>query len=197
MRPSLKIAFKEWLSEEQRAVVEAKMAARYQGAMNAGRPFVTEGGTEVAPISLNPEEAQMLETRQFSVEEICRFFQVPPALIGHAGDSTAWPTSVDQQMLMFLKFYLRRRVKRIEQAVSKQLLSTAERAAGLSARINMDGLLRGDATARAGVYQVMSQIGAMTINEIRALEGRPPVPGGDEVRLQAQNIPITATEGQG
>jgi HK97 family phage portal protein len=135
----------------------------------------------------------MLETRQFSVEEICRYFQVPPALIGHAGASTAWPTSVDQQVLMFTKFYLRRRVKRIEQAVRKQLLTPADRAAGVSVRINMDGLMRGDSASRAAFYQIMVQIGAMTINEVRKLEGRRPVAGGDEVRMQMQNIPITET----
>lgn len=192
MRPSVLIAFKEFLKETERSVVEG-IVDQYTGAMNSGKPFIAEGGMEVSPISVSPEDAQMLETRQFSVEEICRFFQVPPALIGHAGSSTAWPTSVDQQVLMFTKFYLRRRVKRIEQAVRKQLLTPEDRAAGVSARINMDGLLRGDPASRAAYYQIMTQIGGMTINDVRALENLPPVEGGDVVRMQMQNIPITET----
>jgi HK97 family phage portal protein len=192
LRPSGQIKFKDWLSPTEREAAEG-LVEKYQGAMNAGKPFLGEGGMEYEPISISPEDAQMLQTRQFSVEEICRFFQVPPALIGHAGASTAWPTSVDQQVLMFTKFYLRRRVKRIEQAVRKQLLTPADRAAGISARINMDGLLRGDSASRASFYQTMAQIGGLTINEIRALEGKPPVAGGDVLRLQMQNIPITET----
>jgi HK97 family phage portal protein len=192
LRPSGLIKFKEWLNAEERITAEA-IVEKYQGAVNAGKPFIAEGGLEYEQITISPEDAQMLETRQFSVEEICRFFQVPPALIGHAGASTAWPTSVDQQVLMFTKFYLRRRVKRIEQAVRKQLLTPADRAAGISARINMDGLLRGDSASRASFYQTMAQIGGLTINEIRKLEGNPPVPGGDVVRMQMQNIPLSET----
>ncbi|MEX5576784.1 phage portal protein [Pseudophaeobacter sp. A-200-2] len=192
LRPSGLIKFKEWLSAPEREAAE-KIVEKYLGAVNSGKPFIAEGGMEYDHLSISPEDAQMLETRQFSVEEICRYFQVPPALIGHAGASTAWPTSVDQQVLMFTKFYLRRRVKRIEQAVRKQLLTPADRAAGVSVRINMDGLMRGDSASRAAFYQIMVQIGAMTINEVRKLEGRRPVTGGDEVRMQMQNIPITET----
>ncbi len=192
LRPSGLIKFKEWLNPEERAAAEA-IVEKYQGAVNAGKPFIAEGGLEYEQITLSPEDAQMLETRQFSVEEICRYFQVPPVLIGHAGAATAWPTSVDQQVLMFTKFYLRRRVKRIEQAVKKQLLTPQDRAAGISARINMEGLLRGDSASRASFYQTMVQIGGMTINEVRALEGKPPVPGGDVVRMQMQNIPLSQT----
>ncbi|MBE3637473.1 phage portal protein [Mangrovicoccus algicola] len=195
MLSSVVLAFKEWMTPEQRAITDARLAEKYMGAMNAGRPFFVEGGTEVKALNINPKDAQMLEARQFSIEEICRFFQVPPVLIGHAGAATAWPTSVEQQVIMFQKFYLRRRIKRIEQAVTKQLLSAAERAQGLAMRINMEGLLRGDTASRAAWYQTMTQIGAMTINDVRRLEGMAPVAGGDVPRMQVQNVPITETEG--
>jgi len=194
LRPSGVITFKEWLNPQEREAAE-KVIEKYVGAVNSGKPFIAEGGMEYAPLSISPGDAQMLETRQFGVEEICRFFQVPPALIGHAGSSTAWPTSVDQQVLMFTKFYLRRRVKRIEQSVRKQLLTPEDRAKGYAPRINMDGLMRGDSTSRAAFYQTMTQIGAMTINDVCDIEGLPRKPGGDVPRVQMQNIPITQTEG--
>ncbi|MER5171597.1 phage portal protein [Thioclava kandeliae] len=197
LRPSAQIDFPNPLPSDIRASVIEGLERQYSGAINAGRPFITEGGMKYQQISISPEDAQMLETRQFSIEEICRFFQVPPVLIGHAGSSTAWPTSVEQQMLMFTKFYLRRRVKRIEQAVRQQLLSAEDKAAGYTARINMDGLLRGDSATRAAYYQTMTQIGAMTINEVRGLENMKAVDGGNEPRMQSQNIPITQTEGLG
>lgn len=194
MHPSGIIATKEWLSDDQRKLTQA-LAESYAGAVNAGRPWIAEGGMSFTPLSLTPEDAQMLETRQFSVEEICRFFGVPPVMIGHSGGSTAWPTSVEQQVLMFQKFTLRRRLKRIEMAIVQQLLTAEDRAAGLFVKFNLEGLLRGDSVARASFYQTMTQIGAMTINEVRALENLSPVAGGDEVRMQMQNIPISQTEG--
>lgn len=196
LRPSALVKFKEWLSPEQRDVTERRLTEKYLGAMNAGRPLIAEGGMEFQQLTISPEDAQMLETRQFSVEEICRFFQVPPALIGHAGASTAWPTSVEQQIIMFLTFYLRKRIKRIEQAVRKQLLTPEDRAAGYTPRFNMEGLLRGDSAARSAFYQVMTQIGAMTINEVRQRENLASVSGGDTPRMQMQNIPITQTISQ-
>lgn len=193
MRPSGIISTKEWLSPDQREQTKG-LVTQFSGAMNAGRPWIAEGGMTFTPLSLTPEDAQMLETRQFSVEEICRFFGVPPVMIGHSGGSTAWPTSVEQQVLMFQKFTLRRRLKRIEMAVVQQLLTAEDKAAGLFVKFNLEGLLRGDSAARASFYQTMTQIGAMTINEVRQLENMPPVEGGDEVRMQMQNIPISQTQ---
>ena len=191
MRPSGILTFAEWLSPENRAIAHDAMEKKYLGAINSGRPFIAEGGMDYKQLSISPEDAQMLETRGFSVEEICRFFGVPPVMIGHTSKTTSWPTGVEQQVLMFQKFTLRRRLKRIEQAVMMQLLSPEDRAGGVSVSFNLEGLLRGDSAARASFYQTMTQIGGMTINEVRRLENLPPVAGGDEVRMQMQNVPIT------
>ena len=190
MRPSGIVKFKEWLSPERRALVDERFGAKYLGAINAGRPVILEGETEFQSLSISPEDAQMLETRAFSVEEICRFFGVPPVMIGHTSKTTSWPTGVEQQVLMFQKFTLRRRLKRIEQAVAMQLLTPEERAQGVSVEFNLEGLLRGDSAARASFYRTMTQIGGMTINEVRRLENLPPVAGGDTPRMQMQNVPI-------
>ncbi len=191
MRPSGILSFAEWLSPENRQIAHENLSQKYLGAVNAGRPFIAEGGMTYQQLSISPEDAQMLETRGFSVEEICRFFGVPPVMIGHTSKTTSWPTGVEQQVLMFQKFTLRRRIKRIEQAVTMQLLSSDDRARGVSVEFNLEGLLRGDSAARASFYQTMTQIGGMTINEVRRLENLPPVDGGDEVRMQMQNVPIS------
>ena len=193
MRPSAAVAFKEFLTAEQRQVAESRLSEKFMGAINAGRPFVLEGGAEYRQLSISPEDAQMLETRQFSVEEICRFFAVPPVMIGHAGANTAWPTSVEQQMILFQTYSLRRRVKRIEQAVEKQLMTAEDRATGYSARFNLDALMRGDSAARAAFYRTMTQIGAMTINDVCDRENLPRKAGGDVPRMQMQNVPIDQT----
>ena len=191
MRPSVQLVFDKWLTPEQRALAEQELVKKYLGAVNAGKPYISEGGAKIEAISINPEDAQMLESRGFSVEEICRFFGVPPFMIGHTEKSTSWGTGLEQQTLAFQKFTLRRRLKRIEQACEKQLLTAADRAGGVTVEFNLEGLLRADSAGRARFYQQMTQIGAMTINEVRALESLPPVVGGDVPRMQMQNKPIT------
>lgn len=191
LRPSGVLTFDKWLTKDQRDTAEEVLVKKYAGAMNAGRPLILEGGTKWSQLTINPEDAQMLESRRFSVEEICRFFGVPPHMIGHTEKSTSWGTGLEQQTLGFQKFTLRRRLKRIEQALEKQLLTSEDRANGIVIEFNLEGLLRGDSTGRASFYKEMTAMGAMTINEVRALENLPRVEGGDVPRMQAQNVPIT------
>lgn len=193
MRPSGALTFKDYpgqTSAEKAAEAEAQLQAKHQGAINSGTPMILYGGATWQPFTINPEDAQMLESRRFSIEEICRFFGVPPHMVGHTEKSTSWGTGLEQQTLAFQKFTLRRRLKRIEMALEKQLLTPADRANGVRISFNVEGLLRGDSAGRARFYQTMTAMGAMTINEVRAQEGLPPVPGGDVPRIQMQNQPI-------
>ncbi|MDX0410109.1 phage portal protein [Sinorhizobium medicae] len=185
------LTFERWLTDEQRNLAETKLSEKYIGAKNSGRPIILEGGTKIDVLSIKPEDAQMLESRGFSVEEVCRFFGVPPFMVGHTQKVTSFGSGLEQQVLGFQKFTLRRRLKRIEQALEKQLLTPAERAAGLTIEFNLEGLLRGDSTARAAFYQSALANGWMTINEVREKENLPRVVGGDVPRMQMQNVPIT------
>ena len=190
LRPSGVLKFGEWLKPDQRDLAETAMVAKFAGAQNTGKPMVLEGGVTWEALTINPEDAQMLETRKFSVEEVCRLFGVPPHMIGHTEKSTSWGTGLEQQTLAFQKFTLRRRLKRIEQSIMKQLVTPEERSRGLIVDFNLEGLLRADSAGRASFYQIMTAIGAMTINEVRALENLRPVPGGETPRMQMQNVPI-------
>ena len=190
LRPSGVLKFDKFLTPEQRQIAQVEIAGKI-GAEKAGKPLILEGGSEWQQLTINPKDAQMLESRGFSIEEICRFFGVPPFMIGHTEKSTSWGTGIEQQTLGFQKFTLRRRLKRIEQALAQQLLTATEVAAGLSFEFNIEGLLRADSAGRGAFYTTMTNIGAMTINEVRALENLPPVEGGDVPRMQMQNVPIT------
>lgn len=179
------------LTKEQRTEFDDYLREKYQGARNTGRPLLLDRGMTFQSLDLSPEDAQMLETRGFGIEEICRIFGVPPHMVGHSEKSTSWGSGIEQQTLGFVKFSLRRRLKRIEQALEKQLLTKVERDAGVTIEFNLEGLLRGDSAGRSSFYQTMTQLGAMTINEVRSLENLPPVAGGDVPRMQMQNVPIT------
>lgn len=191
MRPSVQLKFESWLTQDQRALANGTLSDKYIGAMNTGKPFIAEGGSSLEPISINPEDAQMLESRGFSVEEICRFFGVPPFMVGHTEKVTSWGTGLSEQTLGFQKFTLRRRLNRTEQAAEKQLLTPQDRAAGITVEFNIEGLLRGSSAERASFYNAGLSNGWLTIDEVRAKENLPPVPGGDIPRMQIQNVPIT------
>jgi HK97 family phage portal protein len=196
VRPSGVLQTDMQLSGEQRSEAEGLLREKYQGSMRAGVPMLLDKGMKWQSITINPEDAQMLETRKFSVEEICRIFGVPPHMVGHTENSTSWGTGLEQQTLAFQKFALRRRLKRIEQAAERQLLSAQDIVNGVTIEFNLEGLLRADSDARAKFYNAGLQNGWMTINEVRALESLPAVEGGDVPRMQMQNVPITeATNG--
>jgi HK97 family phage portal protein len=181
----------ETLTADQRNEAEHLLQQKYQGTMKAGVPMLLDRGVSFKAITINPEDAQMLQSRAFSVEEICRIFGVPPFMVGHTEKTTSWGTGIEQQTIGFVQFTLRRRLKRIEQALEKQLLSPIDRQNGVRIEFNLEGLLRGDSKARADFYASALQNGWRTINEVRALENEPPVEGGDVPRMQMQNVPIT------
>lgn len=191
LRPSGTINFDKFLTESQRAIAEEKLIDKFCGTLNAGRPMIMEGGATFTPIMMNPEDAQMLESRRFSVEEICRLFGVPPPMVGHTEKSTSWGTGVEQQTLGFTKFTLTPRLRRIETALQTQLMTDADKRAGVIVEFNIEGLLRGDSANRAAFYTAMVTHGLMSINQVRSLENWPPFEGGDEPRMQMQNVPIT------
>lgn len=190
IRPSGVLRTKDTLDVVQRRAIEQKLENRFTGAMNAGVPMLLDRDMQWQQLTINPEDAQMLQSRSFSVEEICRLFAVPPFMVGHTEKSTSWGTGLEQQTLGFQKFTLRRRLKRIEQSLSKQLLTARDRAEGIVIEFNLEGLLRGDSAARAAFYREMTAMKAMTINEVRALENLPPVPWGDRPWGQMQDIQL-------
>lgn len=191
LRPFVQFIFDKWLTDPQRKAAEEGIRSKYVGAVNAGKPFIAEGGMKLEAVSIKPADAQLLEQRGFSVEDVCRFFGVPPFMIGHSAKASPYARGLSEQVLGFQKFTLRRRLRRIELAIMKQLLTAEDRAAGVVVEFSLEGLLRGDSSARASFYTSALSNGWMTINEVRTLENLPPVEGGDVPRMQMQNVPIT------
>lgn len=196
VRPSGVLKFKDWLKGEKRQAAHEKLTREHVSAMNTGKPLVLEGGVEWQQISFSPEDSQMLQSRGFSVEDVCRFFGVPPVLVGHTEKTSSWGTGVAEITLGFVKFNLRRRLKRIEKSADKQLLTAQERAAGYYTRFDLEGLLRGSPLERARFYEIMTRIGTYEVDYVRRLENLPPLPNGagSVPRMQAQNVPLTSLQ---
>ena len=119
----------------------------------------------------------------FGIEEICRAFGVPPQLIGHTDKASSWASSLDATNMGFLTYSLRPSLVRIEQTISRKLLSPAERKQ-YRPKFAVEGMLRTDTAARAQFYAQMLQNGVMSRNDVRRLEDLPPVDGGDELTVQ-------------
>lgn len=120
------------LTKEQRDDLERLLAEKYQGSVRQGRPMLLDNGLTWSQLSINPHDAEMLESRKFSGEQICRLFGVPPAMVGFGDKASNWGTGKEVDVLGFQKFTLRKRLKRIEQSVLKQLVTTASHSCGLS-----------------------------------------------------------------
>ena len=159
------------------------------GAVERGETPLLEGGTDIGSVGINPSDSQLLESRGFSVEEVCRWFRVPPFMVGHSEKSTSWGSGIEQQMIGFLTFTLAPWLKRIEQAISKDLLSPAERGR-YYAKFSVEGLLRADSAGRAAFYTAMVNNGVLTRDEVRELEDREPM-GGNAAVLTVQSAMTT------
>jgi len=147
MRPSGYMKTEAVLTPEQRGRAQGLIEA-FKGSHNLGKVPLLEAGWTYQQLSIPPEDAQMLQTRGFQVEEICRWFRVPPWMIGHTSNSTSWGTGLEQQMLGFLTYTLRPYLARIEMTVRKCLLPPQERGR-VYAEFNCEGLLRADSAGRA------------------------------------------------
>lgn len=166
------------------------MVRRISGAINAGESPFLEGGMQAKALGINPVDAQLLESRQFSVEDICRWFRVPPYMVGHTAGSTNWGTGIEQQMIGFLTFVLRPWLIRIEQYIKLRLIPLGERDK-FYAEFNVEGLLRADSETRSRINASDVNNGLATRDEVRMRENRPPMGGNAEVlTVQTALVPI-------
>lgn len=128
---------------------------------------VLEEGMKIDPITMNLSDAQFLESRRFSVEEICRIFRVPPHLIGDLSRSTN--NNIEHQSIEFVTHTIRPWCVRIEKALNSYLLNHLEKKK-YYIEFNLDGLLRGDTLTRQQANQIKLNNGVLTRNEWRRQE---------------------------
>jgi HK97 family phage portal protein len=162
-----------YLHSDQRIQDEAakKLKAEWDKAHKGKRGTAVLGGVKYQNLSIAPEEAQFIETQKFSVSTICRFYGVPAGMMagselaGHEDYSSPEMRSVD-----FLQFTLRPWLHRIERAVSGLLPSTQ------AAKFNAGGFVRPTLKERYEAHEIALRAGFLTVDEVRELEDRPPLP---------------------
>jgi HK97 family phage portal protein len=139
---------------------------------------VLESGMKFDSISLSPQDIELLSSRKFQIEEICRWFGVPSVLVNDTGGATAWGSGIEQIVSGFYKLNLRPYLERIEASVNYGLLSKEESEI-YELEFDFEGLLRSDFKSRVDAYRTAIAGSVMTPNEARKLEGLPILDGGD------------------
>lgn len=201
------------LSREAKERIKASWEQMQGGLSNTHRVALLEEGMSWQQVTINPDDAQFLATREFQVTEIARIFRVPPHMIGDLTRSTF--SNIEQQSLEFVIHTLRPWAVRWEQAVGYALFSDYG-AGQYFAEFVMDALLRGDLASRYGAYAIGRNNGWLSANDIRERENMNPLPGdqgdvylvpvnmapADQVANQVANqaggnAPAQVTDGQG
>lgn len=189
-RPGLILRHPGKLSAPAAERLKASFATEHQGLSNAHRTKILEEGMDVTTIGIPNNEAQFLETRKFQVTEIARIYRVPPHMLADLDRATF--SNIEQQSLNFVIYTLMPWLVRHEQAIYRDLLKPEERRNHFAKYI-VEGMLRGDALSRYQSYQVAINNTILTPNEIRELEDRNPIEGGDKLFVPLNMMELGAT----
>ncbi|MDB6078747.1 MAG: phage portal protein family [Akkermansiaceae bacterium] len=161
----------------------------YSAALAGNGIAIFEGGDmKWSQINMSMRDAQFIESMGFSVDEICRIFNVPPHKIQKLDRATF--NNIEHLSFEFYTGTLVPWIIRVEEVMNQTLLTEADRKAGLCLRHNADGLLRGDLASRSDSYQKQIGSGVMTPNEGRRLEDREPLEGGDQLLFPVNFVPL-------
>ncbi|WP_426934955.1 phage portal protein [Pseudomonas fulva] len=188
MMPTVAFSVDKTLNPTQRAEFRDYVKT-ISGALNAGKSPVLEQGVKPEMIGINPADAQLLESRGHSIEEICRWFGVPPWMVMKTDKGSNWGTGLEQQQIAFLTYCIMTYTAPIEQCVNKRCLTAVDRIKHY-AEFSLEAFLRADSAGRAAYLSTMGQNGYMTRNEGRHKENLPSMPGGDILTVQSNLVPL-------
>ena len=177
-KPSLVLESPGTLGDEVFNRLKNEIEINHSGD-NAHRPMLLEGLT-AKPLLIPANEAQLLESREFQEEVVCRIYRVPPHMIGLLRRATF--SNIEAQDLSYEKHTMRPWLIRDEQELNRKLFSKSDRGR-FKVRHNVDDLLRADIKTRYDAYKTAILGGFKTRNEVRATEHLPSMPGCDELLL--------------
>lgn len=167
------------LDQEKADRLKARWRSKMGGIDNAHDVAIMDNGAKFNALTLNPEDAQFLESRKFQVTEIARLLGIPGWMLNDQEKSTSWGTGMEQQFATWVTITLRASyLNRIEQRVSLELLPRTA-----YSEFSVEGLLRGDSKARAAFYASGITNGWLVPNEVRDKENMQPVDWGDKPYL--------------
>jgi HK97 family phage portal protein len=164
------------LTDDQSRQAAEMFTSRHAGSGKSFKPIVLGGGAKFQPISLTLEDAQFLQSRQWSESQIATLLGIPPHLLGILDKTTSWGTGIEVQGRAFVDYSLRSFYVRLSSMFTSFLPD------GMFADFVTDVITRADTATRFDNYMkalgANNGIGFMCVDEVRALEGLPPLPDG-------------------
>jgi HK97 family phage portal protein len=181
-RPSVVIIGGKFKQGESREDYRRMWNDVHGGPANNAKPAMLPEGSDIKVLSFSPEDSQFIQTLQHSVEEVARWYGVPPHMIQHLLRATF--DNIEHQGIDYVVYSLIPWLKLWEEEAWRKLLTPAEQKTHFF-KHNVEGLLRGDAAARAAFYKAMWDIGAFSINDILRKEDMNSIgPAGDQHFVQ-------------
>lgn len=180
-----------FLKQEAYEKLKKDIEKYYTGMKNSGKPMLLEDGLKFKPISISPVDAELLSSKNFQIEDICRFMRVQPHLVQHLERSTN--NNIEQQSLEFVMYTMLPHFKRGESAINSQLLTPKQRSQGYYFEYNMASLLRGDQKTMAESFSKGIQWGWYSVNDVRRMLNLNRIDNGD-THLQPLNMVPLGTQ---
>lgn len=174
------------LKKDEADQIKAAWRKKIAGLRHAHDVAVMDSGMKFVPLALPPEDAQFLQSRQWQVMEVGRWFGIPVHLLGEVTKATTWGTGLEELNSGLLKYTLQPYLTRFEQRVTREICAVGDYAEFL-----VDSLLRPDTLARFQAYNLAIMSGWFTRNDARRRENMPPLPGLDEPLVPTLAPPAT------
>lgn len=124
-RPDFALTTDQKLSPEAIESLRSQLAENHGGVERSFKPMVLQGGLDIKTITMPVTDIQLIETRQFQIEEIARIYGVPPFMIGYNEKTTSWGSGVEAMGTGFVRFSLRQHLNKIETELNRKLFRTA------------------------------------------------------------------------
>lgn len=176
-------------AQQKQQVVEAWTQAYGSGGSGVA---VLNSNLEYHQLTVNPADAQLLESREWSVGDICRFFSVIPSLLGISGGVTY--ASVEQVSNFFLSYTLQPWISMIEGEFNRKLLRPSE--ASLEVVLETNEFLRVNKADLSNYYRTLVDGGIMSRNEARRQLGLNAVEGLDDLTVSYSDVAQNTLGGQ-
>jgi HK97 family phage portal protein len=154
------------LTAEQLGQLREAFNARFAGSRKAGNTLILEGGMTWTAAQISPEDAELLESRKFGVEEICRLFQVPPPIVQDYSHNTF--TNSETAGRWFATFCLAPWARKIEAEFARSVFPTN---GSYELELDLSGFLRGDPEKRWAAHKIALDSGVLDPDEVRQVEG--------------------------
>jgi HK97 family phage portal protein len=161
-----------------------KELTRLYAGPKGERTAILDAKMKYEKVSTTPNDGQFIETRQHQVEEICRWFGVPPHKVMHLLRATF--SNIEHQSIEVVVDSVTPWARVFEQEADYKLFGAVNRQ-GYYTRMSMQALLRGDNASRIAFYKGMFELG-MTINQILALEEMNGIGKNGDVSFVSNNV---------